>query len=544
MHMLKKTFLILVLSFAFFQKNSIAQIRCGEEIINELLKNTNINYQSELNKNKYALSQYLANKESNFEITVIPVVFHIMYSAADAQIGQQSNLSFAQIQSQLTVLNQDYSKMPGTKGFNNNPIGVDTRFRFVLATIDPFGNVTNGINRVVYAKSDNHVINSLDEIEMKRQTRWPTNKYLNIWVVKKIVTSDGRNVLGYCNVPETLTATQRDTLDGPVIGSRFVGSVDNKPAGESFYLDPTYRYGRTLTHELGHYFNLYHIWGRTSGSCGDDDLVQDTPPCKDPYYVCTPIVQCSGQQRMIQNYLDYTPDDCMNIFTAGQLLRMNAAMGTFTNRRLLTADSNLLNTGVISQFPDSLFFTKNTDTVIINQSQNVYDVTFDVKVVDKRGIAIPNYKTKVEISYQPTNGNLTLDSDTLSTNLLGTATYQIQTNATEGQYQLKLNNPNLKGSGATFTLVVTKPTDENNPFKIYPNPSTNNEPLTILKNIPQITEANITINDMSGRILMRKKSEFTNGTIQIDSTPFRIGIYTISIESGKYIKTFKWVKAF
>ena len=144
---------------------------------------------------------------------------------------------------------------------------------------------------------------------------WDRNKYLNIWVVPSITNGVYNDILGYAQFPGGSAAT-----DGVVISWRNFGRIGN--------LDPYYNLGRTATHEVGHWLNLYHIWGDDGNDCWGTDYVNDTPNQADESSGCPnfPAPSCNNTSDMFSNYLDYSDDACMNIFTEGQKLRMLATL--------------------------------------------------------------------------------------------------------------------------------------------------------------------------------------------------------------------------
>ncbi len=253
-------------------------------------------------KNNVSLS---ARDTSANEIIYIPVVIHVVYKTAEV------NLSTAQILSQLAVLNIDYSDSNADK--TNTPavfaqLAADTRIRFCLAQVDPQGRRTTGIIRK-YTNTD--AFSALDAVKYSAQggdDAWDSKRYLNIWVCKMF----GRT-LGYSSVPGGPAA-----LDGVVIAYDVFGTGGN--------VRSPFNKGRTATHEVGHWLGLKHIWG--DAICGSDD-VDDTPTQQYYNYGCPsfPLVtNCSpdGNGAMFMNFMDFTDDACMNMFTYGQKLRMRA----------------------------------------------------------------------------------------------------------------------------------------------------------------------------------------------------------------------------
>ena len=267
--------------------------------------------------------------QTNTVIT-IPVVVHVIYNGQ--AVGIAPNITDAQVQSQITVLNQDFGRTG--PGFNTNPVGVDTQIQFVLAKQDPNGNPTNGIDRVSFGQESW----STTEIEskLKPATIWDPTQYLNLWSVNLLTDL---NILGYAQFPDAsglvgISGNGIAKTDGVVIKYNAFGSG----SGSSFLLKAPYNKGRTTTHEIGHWLGLIHIWGDGSNCNTNTDYCLDTPVAKDPNYGCpTGTDSCKTKTGldMIENYMDYTDDSCMNIFTKNQKDRMDAVMTNSPRRKSL-----------------------------------------------------------------------------------------------------------------------------------------------------------------------------------------------------------------
>jgi hypothetical protein len=196
---------------------------------------------------------------------------------------------------------------------------------FCLAQRDDDGFPTNGINRV----------NGLDEFgyeswwdtdefdtEVKPFTQWDPLSYLNIWVMAFDPNGDDASTLGYA----TFLDEHGLENDGVVIRYEAFGNVGSAGSGDF----SGNNLGRTATHEIGHYFNLYHIWG--DDFCGDD-FVDDTPPQEADNFGCpnfpnNDFNSCGSDEfgEMYMNYMDYVDDECMNMFTFDQSERIDAAL--------------------------------------------------------------------------------------------------------------------------------------------------------------------------------------------------------------------------
>ena len=234
-------------------------------------------------------------------VVTIPVVFHVVYRTST------ENISDAQIQSQLDVLNEDFRRL------NSDADGTwsqaaDTEIEFCLATVDPNGNSTNGITRTSTTVNGFGTNNSVKFNSSGGKDAWPAGDYMNFWVC-----NIGGGILGYAQFPGGAAST-----DGIVCDYRYTGTIGTATA--------PFNLGRTATHEVGHWLNLRHIWG--DGNCNVDDFVSDTPTSDAPNYGCaTGHVSC-GTTDMVQNYMDYSDDACMNLYTLGQKNRMQALFGS------------------------------------------------------------------------------------------------------------------------------------------------------------------------------------------------------------------------
>ena len=261
----------------------------------------------------------------------IPVVFHIVYqNPSDAW-----NISAAQVQSQLQILNEDFKRL------NADTLNAPAAFRavasgsninFCLAQRDPQGNASTGIVRWAFSQNAAWSTTQIDAT-IKPATVWDPTRYFNIWVVN---ISGG--ILGYAQFPVSsglagLTNSGAANTDGVVL---LYNSVGRPPANP---FTGVYNRGRTATHEVGHWLGLRHIWGDGS-SCTATDYCGDTPPSDAPNYGCaTTHSSCSGPD-MVQNYMDYSDDQCMNLFSLNQVQRMWTVLANSPRRAsLLTANS-------------------------------------------------------------------------------------------------------------------------------------------------------------------------------------------------------------
>ena len=254
-------------------------------------------------------------------VYIIPIVFHVIHDYG------AENISDAQILDQVRILNEDFRKqnadttiiVPAFQG-----IAADAEIEFRLANLDPNGNCTNGIDRIysyeTYVGDDGSKLNS-----------WPRSDYLNVWVVKNI----NSGAAGYAYLPGGAPSA---AVDGIIILSQYVGSIGTGNVSTS----------RALTHEIGHFLNLQHVWGSSNNpnvSCGNDG-VTDTP-VTEGWTSCnlTSNDECNpGIEENVQNFMEYAY--CSRMFTQGQRTRMRAALNASAgSRNNLWTASNLTSTG-------------------------------------------------------------------------------------------------------------------------------------------------------------------------------------------------------
>ena len=266
-------------------------------------------------------------------VITIPVVVHVIHNGD--LIGSNENIADAQVESQITVLNQDYRRMFDTPGYNTNEVGADIEIEFCLAQVDPDGLPTNGIDRVNLGPASWG--ESSIESTLKPSTIWDPTRYFNIWVCN--FGSDLTDVLGYAQFPSSsgLNGLNNNegsaNTDGVIIGYKYFGSSSIYPQGNYAY---PYDGGRTTTHEVGHALGLLHIWGNNynNNSCSFSDYCDDTPASSGPNSSCSSHYSCTSYD-MIENYMDYTNDACMNTFTQNQKERILAVMENSPRRASL-----------------------------------------------------------------------------------------------------------------------------------------------------------------------------------------------------------------
>lgn len=330
-------FILILVSFKLHAQQDI--IRCYTMEMDSILRanfpelGTHAQFEKWLEEK---INQKPPHSDAIREVYTIPVIVHVIHNGEN--IGSGNNISQAQVISQFDVLNEDFRRLPGTPGFNNHPDGADVEIEFCPAFVDPNGEPLTepGINRIdrnsmgfnSFPYTPNYIENTV-----KPNTFWDPELYFNIWVVP---ISGG--ILGYAQFPSNSGLMGMPANGGPAATDGIVtrttafGRVGNVQA--PFHL------GRTTTHEVGHWLGLRHIWG--DGGCSVDDFCGDTPQSDSPNFGCNVgHVSCSSQD-MVENYMDYSDDACMNIFTQCQRTRMRIVMNN-SPRRLELLNSTVCN---------------------------------------------------------------------------------------------------------------------------------------------------------------------------------------------------------
>ncbi|SDB59641.1 Por secretion system C-terminal sorting domain-containing protein [Flavobacteriaceae bacterium MAR_2010_188] len=340
-------------------------IRCLTDQNTEYLQKRNPDYKKIKNLQEKISKQRNLKVSGVAEVIRIPVVVHVINNGE--AIGSGTNISDAQVISQIRVLNEDFRRISGTRGFNTHPDGADTEIEFYLAKEDPNCNPTTGIDRINLSNlstSWSGPGGNTDNV-LKPQTIWDSNRYMNIWTVK---FSDNDN-LGFAQFPGG-----SDTTDGIVISYDSFGSIDT--AG--VVLSPPYNLGRTTTHEVGHYFGLYHTFNGKSCT-GTGDFADDTPPTNVENYGCPTTIPDScpgGDDDMIENYMDYSDDICMNIFTNDQAAIMRSYLDD-QEFRLTLANSNISDTP-----PSEIQFDTSVTLLNLNTDNCIGEITPKIKLAN------------------------------------------------------------------------------------------------------------------------------------------------------------------
>lgn len=453
---------VLILGFAFLYFIARAQDRCGTVEYTRNLKNA---------ENRKQFEDWLTRKSSTQRTSrdqrekagpyTVPIVVHVIHNGES--IGTGTNISDEQILSQIKVLNDDFNRL-NADAVNTPPefeaVAGVMDIEFILAKQDPEGLPTNGIvrvdgNRASWTSNDNY--------ELKSKSYWPSENYLNVWVCN--IT----DYLGYTQFPVSPLAGLENSstnaaTDGIVISHLTCGSIDDGP----FDLEPDYNKGRTLTHEMGHFFGLLHIWGDDSGGCQGDDYVDDTPNQAGSTTFCAthPVDDsCSNSPKMFQNFLDYTDDECMNLFTQAQVNRMSIVIESSPRRAsLLTSPgsqepvpvpNDLGARVVVSPLPTSCSNTITPTLEVRNYGSNAASSVQIRLTINELEVETKDF-TLNDLAYLEA-GEVTFSPAVLTP---GTSTLTFQILLTNGVTDSKTNNNSLSAS-IFVPETVTVPFVEN-----------------------------------------------------------------------------------
>lgn len=321
----------------------------------------------------------LLNKQNS--VIQIPVVVHVVYKDAT------QNIPDSNIYSQIAVLNECYSKM--NSNYSNtrsifDSLGVDIEIQFALATIDPSGQSTTGIVRVQAPSGAafDPIFNN-DKVKFTSSggdDAWPACNYLNFWVCDMSVFGQAF-VLGYAQFPGGDPAT-----DGVVIQTEYFGRNST----------PHFS-GKTAVHETGHWLGMRHIWADDTG-CDSTDFVDDTPNAGDASQTdCnTTKNTCSSEAPywgtldppdMVENYMDYSSDSCMTLFTKGQKARMYAFLNT-DPYRIAIKDHNTSMCSQLMSVTDIIPDFQDKVTMVPNPAKEFIKLNF-------KGISIDQLKYEI-----------------------------------------------------------------------------------------------------------------------------------------------------
>jgi PKD repeat protein len=380
------------------------------------------------NAERQEFSEYVANRAASRGEPdyIIPVVVHVLYSTCDG------NISMSQIEDGIRVLDEDFGRTNPDTNQTRAPFdeyAADAGIEFRLARLDPSGNPTNGVVRTETSQAVNAQNN------VKSISNWPSDEYLNIWVVESIFNFTGGAgiILGYAQFP----GSGSWNTYGLVVRNDAFGTIGTSTAD-----------GRTVTHEIGHCLNLFHTFqDGCGGNCafsGDD--VCDTPPAAGATYNCSSSTNtCSNDASGASPYINGTPDQienymsynsCQNMFSLGQKERMISALEFHNTLEDLVSEENLINTGVIGLVDAN--FTTDVDLICQFQPVTFSDASLNTGEASSwefGGEAIPpsSNEANPEVLF-PYSGLYDVTYTAVDSGTTDSTTRKVFVIATEGQF--------------------------------------------------------------------------------------------------------------
>ncbi|GAA4455690.1 zinc-dependent metalloprotease [Rurimicrobium arvi] len=355
-------------------------IRCGQEIMSSSMEQSFPGFKLRETDLKKATAQKAIQARNMQQALMktatdpgpIPVVFHIVVDT-NTYIKLGSNAGIAErVRSQLEVLNADFnganadkSKVPAVWSSLYANVGI----RFASAHVDPTGGYTPGYDvKIVASGTSFSAINAAKGVKFTATggtEAWDPKRYLNVWVTN--LTASSATVLGITAPPYYSDFTIPEW--GIAINSGIFGA---RTSASQYFLNK-FDHGRTLTHEMGHYFYIWHTWGDDGGTCDGDDGISDTPlegdaatgnPKFPRYDVCTP----ADNGIMFMNYMDYTDDTAMYMFTQEQANVMQSEVAETGHSYSLTLNPYLSDTQVTA--PEKIHIGPNPSKGILYLTYN------------------------------------------------------------------------------------------------------------------------------------------------------------------------------
>jgi hypothetical protein len=344
-----KRFPLFLLAFCGFLSSAIAQSEpCGTD---RLLQS--IDAAAYYDRINALIQSHLASPAGKLSTTItIPTVFHVVYNTP------VQNIADSMIYQQLQILNDDFQRHNADTV--NTPVAFQSiagrmDIEFCLAQQTPTGASTTGIVRVPTSVS---AFNSPTTYSVPDPVKhaisggsdaWDTETYLNIWVCNL------NGSTAYSAPPGNFMPDD----EGVVCKYQHVGITNVYPYGK----------GRSIVHEVGHYFCLKHIWGDDQGGCTGTDYIGDTPNQSNystncPTFPLTDACSPNSPGVMFMNYMDYSEDGCRNMFSAGQAAYMASCISSL-RPGFLTAQGCVPVVGVVEEIANPVFITQTSESIVV-----------------------------------------------------------------------------------------------------------------------------------------------------------------------------------
>lgn len=499
--------------------------------------------------------------EADEEIYSIPVVVHIIHNNANGTIGGtgNSNISDQQIFSQIEVLNEDFRRLNADT--NKTPdqfksVAVDTKIEFCLANRSPEGEQTSGITRTYSTDLPFNPYSNKDNQTLKSLAYWNSEEYLNIWVTKL-----SENVLGYAQFPSNTSLLGLAANEGSAITDGVVithTSFGNRTGTAS---SGVYSYGRTVTHEIGHWLGLIHIWGNTE-SCTSSDYCNDTPEQSNSTSNCpNELPFTCDNYNMISNYMDYTNDVCMNLFTKDQKDRMRSVLEIAPRRKTLFTSLGCCGSKKSVDFPFVENFENNLDdngwTIgngwkqegnILVSSETAYN-SITSPYLNGNNVSNPEFQLGIKGTI---NGKLVILYEVICNPIWDTLLIIDKNNFTDwrnlffeipklaNKDAIRLQIHSFGGNKISLNNIQLYQKSDNLDFIVYPNPLSQ-EQLTVKTLLAGEHLIKVEVYDYFGRKVYENDKQTVLGDIfHIDNLDLVSGSYIIRLsnDTDTFIKQF------
>ncbi len=453
-------------------------------------------------------------------LVMVPVVVHVVWNTSLENVSDAHNMA------QIDQLNLDFSRAnsdAGNTASGFTGLAANTDIQFCLAQRDPSGNATTGIERRQTSISSFSTNNNVKRYSNGGLDAWPSSSYLNLWVCD---LSGG--VVGYAQFPGGSASTDGVVVEYGTVGSMAVPGTQN-----------SFKYGRSATHEVGHWMNLRHIWGDDGNSCNGSDQVADTPNQADENYGCPnfPRISCSNGPNgdMFMNYMDYSDDLCMNLFTNGQADRMQSVFSPGGSRTAILNSMGCIAPGGGSSC------AVPTGTSTFNVTAHTASVTWNaVTGADNYRL---QYKKSSKANWKSVNlGGTVASSTSLAANTSydwkvrsncagGSSDYSATiTFTTPGNGMSQTNEPIFSETdNASFRLSG----EYNATLAVYPNPTAGD--VLMEYNAASAGQAHIDVVDAMGRIVFSVSTVVQAGpnSVELALPQMPDGIYLLRLLAGE-----------
>lgn len=515
--------LFLLINTSYAQNNNV-QRQCLSSINEPIIQFRTTPY----------LSQAKLKQSSRTQTSNLPTIIHIIH-VEDDKIGKGDNISYNQILSQVNATNRDLLYQNTNKGNTLDEfssVSSNMKIELKLAIFDNTGKILTepGVNRIVADPGSKGYFTNSEANAIIRQHIWDPNKYLNIWVLK--LDSEWLGYAFFPNYPsleglDQISSSEKATSirDGVVINTTFFGSNEfNYFSG----ISSPFNLGRTLTHELGHYLGVLHTWGVGSPStqCNKDDYCGDTPKINkhhssgnvpdlcDDGPIEFPDFLCDGEDyksAQYQNFMDYTDDKCMTMFSDDQKARVDIILADAIQRSTLNEDAPTAPTRLTMTLEDQFFALSWNDTDVENAIGYVVERQID------------------QMGYEVISPVLDLNTTTYNAYFSSSEAnkrFTFRVYAVNSTSFSKPTNTMAYEDGVLGNTIHKRPS-----FTIYPNPS---EGVFIFKPVEYITQkGTLEVWSTTGRKVLSFEVTNREAEIKIDLSNHPKGTYIMKLSSEK-----------